>query len=254
MARARSDHLADRWSDLDLVAFVDDPDVYTESGEWLGEFGPVILIVSEIHSNGNPEWIGVYAGGAKLDVLFAPAGDSREVAALIAGPMYREVYSRGVRVLLDRADPGMVGCTLAADPPLVSIPTQEELHHLLHELWINALRVAKFTRRGDVWRASQGIVPALRERLLTLAEWHARAIHGPEHDIWYEGRHLAEWADPRFLAALPDLFPSWDAASLDHCLTTILDCARWLGLEIAEAYGFVQPPDQPEIDRLLSGS
>ena len=44
-SRARQDHSADEWSDLDLILFTDDIALYQEDGRWLDELGRVWIAV-----------------------------------------------------------------------------------------------------------------------------------------------------------------------------------------------------------------
>ncbi len=48
-----------------------------------------------------------------------------------------------------------------------------------------------------------------------MTRWHAQAAG---RDTWYGGRFMDEWADPRALAALPQVFPGFERESLQTSL------------------------------------
>ncbi len=68
-----------------------------------------------------------------------------------------------------------------------------ELVDALNRVWLSAGRIARFVKRGDLWRATVECDGELHEHLLTLLEWHARATRGPDRDNWHEGRFMKEW-------------------------------------------------------------
>src|SRR5512139_1879043 len=69
-SRARSDHPADEWSDLDLVVFAGDTASYLHDPAWLNAFGTVIAAISNSFGHNDREWIALYADGSKLDVAW----------------------------------------------------------------------------------------------------------------------------------------------------------------------------------------
>ena len=65
-SRARLDHPADEFSDLDLMLYVQQPGLYARQRAWLDDFGQV-LAASMGFAGSDPEWLVVYAGGIKAD-------------------------------------------------------------------------------------------------------------------------------------------------------------------------------------------
>ena len=66
-SRARTDHPADDWADLDIVIFAHNPHSYIYPGSWVGEFGTVIATFVEPTGDGRTlERRVLYEGG--LDV------------------------------------------------------------------------------------------------------------------------------------------------------------------------------------------
>ena len=153
-------------------------------------------------------------------------------------------------MLFDRADPAAPARPLPERAPAVpGPPTEQEYRQLISGFWLYATRVAKFTRRGDLWRAMYNLVNELNLRVLTLLEWQARATGS--RDTWYGGRFLADWADPHALAALPGLFAHYDAADLQRALREAVALFRQLAQHTAAHLGYDYPA---EMDLRVSAS
>ncbi len=60
-SRARSDHPADEWSDLDLVVFASNTTPYLRDSTWLNTFGNVMAAVSNSFGQHEREWITLFA-------------------------------------------------------------------------------------------------------------------------------------------------------------------------------------------------
>ena len=77
--------------------------------------------------------------------------------------------------------------------------------------------------------------------LRQMLEWHARAMNGPSHDTWMRGRFLEEWADPRAVKELPNIFAHYDRQDINHALLATMDLFRWLAVETAQWWGYLYP-------------
>ena len=99
-SRARSDHAADDWSDLDMVVFVSDPADFARNEAWLDYIGPVILKNLQFTGSGYPEWIVLYDGGLKVDLLLATANGL--LAEVLSKSPFDVVSRRGVRILVNK--------------------------------------------------------------------------------------------------------------------------------------------------------
>lgn len=239
-SRARIEPPPDRWSDLDLILFADHPQPYIDDAAWLGEFGTVLLRVLDImvgHEH-EPEWLVFYEEGHKLDFLFIPtrAEEAAQGAeALLAASGNTDIYARGARILIDRSDPPAEGRLVQGPRRVSELPSQDEFNKIVELIWHEALKAAKFIRRGDHrWRATNVINSRMNEHLLTLIEWHARTVYGADHDVWYGGRFLEQWADPSVAEAIPQTVASYEADGLWSALFATLNLAHRLTAEIAE--------------------
>ena len=100
-SRAREDHIADKWSDLDLILFVFDQEGWAENDAWLAYFGEVWLSQLRIAGSGMPEWFVIYKGGFKVDFLIAKAKNNLE-KALYDCP-FDVLVQRGLGILVNKS-------------------------------------------------------------------------------------------------------------------------------------------------------
>jgi aminoglycoside 6-adenylyltransferase len=236
-SRARRRHPADEWSDLDLLVLTGDTRPYADA-EWLAELGVVWLAYVEETHAGDPDVQAIFEGGIKGDFTFVTVADVEQgLDASLAELPYRGALSRGGRVLFNRNGPALP--IPARTVAVVEPPTEQEYRRLIDGFWLYALRVAKFTSRGDLWRAMLNLILRLDLRLLTLIEWHARS-RGVA-DTWYDGRFMAEWADPRVLERLPGAFAHYNAADLRRALLEAVALFRLLAQETAGQLGYEYP-------------
>jgi aminoglycoside 6-adenylyltransferase len=246
-SRARSVHPADEWSDLDLVIFATAATSYLRDSAWLNELGRVIAAASNSFGRHDREWIALYDDGRKLDVAFLSIDPKATptLQAMLDGFPYPGVLQRGVRVLVDKSGaPAELRLPPVPGPPL---PEQAEFTTLINQMWLDAVKTAKFIRRRDLWRAKQLCDGEMKRHLLMLLEWQA-ATQRDQRDIWYDGRFLHEWADPRAVADLPATFAAYATADLKRSLLATLDLFRRLAHEIAEQLNYSYPI---ETDRFI---
>jgi aminoglycoside 6-adenylyltransferase len=236
-SRARTDHPADQWSDLDLLLFTTTPDAYAADPAWLAQIGEVWVPLFNVTGRGDPEWLILFAGGLKADFVFTAASASLQ-QAVDASP-YDFVLRRGARVLFDKDGPP----TPLTLPELSSQinPMPDAFLAAVHGFLMEAGRAARFLRRGERWPAKMSCDGALKQRLLEMIVWHAQTRGDAGNDIWHGGRFLEEWADPRALEALPNTFAAYDTDDLWRALLATLDLFRWLARETAERWGYPYP-------------
>ncbi len=233
-SRARSEPPPDDWSDLDLIVFTTDMAKYAADRSWLDQFGAVTIAVLEHSPRGDAEWLIVYDNGCKFDVLLAPV----QVSGPIETAPYDIVLIYGARVLFDKSEPAH---QLNVDVQVATArPSAAEFSAALNRAWLTALRAAKFSARGDLWRAKHACDTQLKAQVLTMLEWHTLAAD-PQRRVWHDGRDIAQWADRRAVMALPGSFAAYDALDLQRALLATLDVYRWVASETAQRLGLVFP-------------
>jgi aminoglycoside 6-adenylyltransferase len=261
-SRARADHPADPWSDLDLGFTTTQPQRYLDSNDWLSEIANVWVWYPD--ATGVTRHVlfegGVDAGLApiphsavKLAVRFVPALRRLPLRALVPSGVRNgierqlseagEYVDRGARVLLDKD--GLFPRFLALLPAPERRRTQPSaagFQELVSKFWFEAVWTAKHVRRGELWHAKCASCDGrMKELVLKMLEWHALATHGPEYDTWQDGRFLEEWGDPRAITALRDAFARYDEEDVWRALIATMDLFRWLAVETAERFGYTYP-------------
>jgi aminoglycoside 6-adenylyltransferase len=264
-SRARTDHPADEWSDLDIMVITTRPQRYLTRHDWLKNIGDYWLTFLEPTPTG---------GGIERRVLFDGARDVdfavflydrfRQAARFL--PLLRRfpllfrllpkamaqriredlaaaanIFGRGARVLVDKEG-------LTAKLPLVLAeaqpyrpPTLDEFGNAVNDFWYHAVWTAKRLRRGELWWAKLCCDGPMGQLLLRMIEWQAHAMKGPDYDTWQLGRFLEEWADPRALAGLRDAFAHYDEDDIWRALLASMNLFRWLAIETAERLGYPYP-------------
>jgi len=245
-SQARSSMPADRWSDLDVFLVVDDPQPYAEDRDWVAEFGsPVITFLEQTAVGDQRERRVLYETGEDVDLPLIPlsALDQVEVAG--------ELLARGYRMLVDKIDLEQRLREVAAGVTASSPPTQRELTELASDFWYHALWTAKKLRRGEVFTAIECLDGYLKARLLTLLEWHARAVD-PSVDTWHGGRFLERWADPGALSALEKAFAHYDVRDVARALWETIDLWQGLEEETASRLGLAIGLDHADLRRRVA--
>ena len=239
-SRARIDHPADEWADLDVLVVARDPAPYLTAEEWIRCAGTPWLTFVEATGDGRSQERRVlYEGGLDVDFAFVPVTLLESLLAAEVPPDVADMISRGVRVLLDRD--GLVDRLRSRTPaaPAPPMPTQEQYLEVVSDFWYHAVWCAKHLRRGELWWAKEGCDSHMKRLLRTMLEWHARATG--RGDTWFRGRFLEEWADPRALREMPEGFAHYETSDVRRALFATMDLFRWLAAETAQRSGYVYP-------------
>ncbi len=245
-SQARTDTPADRWSDLDAVLFVDDPSRLVDDEHWVGEFGTPVLTFLEPTAIGERiERRVLYEHGEDVDFPLVAAAKWRDLlptATIVLGRGYRVLYDElGIEDALQELEP----------PPPPSVPDAAAFRQLASDFWYHALWTAKKLRRGEVYTAIGCLDGYLKDRLVTLLEWHARAVD-PTVDTWHDGRYLERWADPGALAALERAYAHYDLRDVARALWETIDLFQGLEEETSRRLGLAAELDHADLRRRVT--
>jgi aminoglycoside 6-adenylyltransferase len=247
-SQARTETPADRFSDLDVILLVDDPEPYAEDAGWVAEFGTPVLTFLEPTAMGDQrERRVLYETGEDVDFPLIPVA---RVEFMEQSSNATQLLARGYRVLYDEiglAERLARAATLAPSP---STPTQSDFDQLAADFWYHALWTAKKLRRGEVFTALGCLDGYLKARLVTLLEWHARALD-PSVDTWHGGRFLERWADPGALAALETAFARYELRDVARALWATIDLWQGLEEETARRLGLEVTLDHVDLRRRI---
>ncbi len=245
-SRARKDHPADAWSDLDLILFVTEPQQFVDDSIWLEALGPVWLRVLNFTGAGDPEWMVLFAGGYKADFILTEITDRLDDK--LTGSFYAKAARRGMRILIDKTGTRALATTPLARNQTWARPTQDEFAALMQQFLLALFRAGSMLKRGELWRARTITDGPLRQQLLRMLEWHARAKKGSAYDTWYEGRFLEDWLDRQLLAQLPEIFAPYNRSATGQVIFALMRLMDNLGQETAASWGYPYPiPNQIQI-------
>jgi aminoglycoside 6-adenylyltransferase len=247
-SQARRDAPADRWSDLDVALFVDEPRVLAEDATWVEEFGtPVLTFLEPTAFGGRVERRVLYESGEDVDFALLEASAWREFASL---PEARVTAERGYRVLYDELGlEAELQTSPSADVP--APPDASAFTELASDFWYHALWAAKKLRRGEVFTALGCLDRLLLSNTVTLLGWHATAVD-PSVDTWHGTRFLERWADPGALVALESAFPDYSVRDVARALWETIDLWQMLEEETARRLGLAVELDHADLRRRVA--
>lgn len=241
-SRARSDHPADAWSDLDLLLLCRDAEPIWASTDWLDEIGNAwITFLEPTPDHQGFERRVLFEGGVDVDFVPTHAAGFVQMAKSGFPPDLADMIHRGIRILVDKD-----GIAELVDPERVTAPpytppTESEFLNLVNDFWYHTVWTAKHLRRGELWWAKSCCDCYLKDRLRQLLAWHARATQGHTTETWLRGRFLEEWADPRATLALTQAFAHYNEDDVWRALRATMMLFSWLARETAEHSGYRYP-------------
>ena len=126
-----------------------------------------------------------------------------------------------------------------------------ELTEAASDFWYHAVLVAKRLRRGEAFAALDCLDGHMKEVLVTLMAWHARAVD-PTVEIKSVDRLVERWADPGALAALERAYAHYDLRDVARALWETIDLFQGLEEETARRLGLEVELDHADLRRRVS--
>ena len=234
-SHARRDHPADDLSDLDLIVFSSEPQQYLEDDRWLHTFGNLWVAILEQTGSNVPEWLAIYEGGEKIDIVFFHTDALRHNAPEQIN--WRNVSQRGVYVLVDKDDLTTNELPQVFGAPEPEPPTVEQFTATVDHFWYEVAVVAKSIKRRELWTSYERDLN-IKRHLRRLIEWQAQA-HG--RDTWHDGRFMMEWADTQVYTRLRDIFFQFDSAENWQALLETMSLFREVAQQVAANHNFDYP-------------
>jgi len=269
-SRARSDHPADPWSDLDVIVMARRPKRYFRGSDWIAEIETPWLAIREPTVVGGQQIFHItFEGGTKVDLVVVSSVSfslaARVLEALGRHPFLLKILpksaidplttlsdllSRGFRFVLDpdRIADRLEAGVLAVPPP--APPSEEEFIDLVKRFLNEQVSFALKIRRGELFVAKTSGESRLMDLLLEMIEWHTRATSDRWSPLFERGRFLEEWAAPLVLERLPQIFPRYDAGQIWEARLEALELFRCLAEETGASLGYAYPR---QLEKTLTG-
>jgi hypothetical protein len=153
------------------------------------------------------------------------------------------ITRRGTKVLLDKNGlANRIAVSVAQVSPRV--PTQEVYLNNVHSFFGLILWESKQLVRHELWMALETVDQQVKQCLLMMIEWHSIVTNPELSDTWYGGRRMHEWADPKWVTALSQTWPTYDVEGGWDALLATLELFSNVAKETAQSLGLRYPVDE----------
>lgn len=236
-SRARKDHPADQWSDLDICIYCIDPEKELRDETWLSEFGKVIASGISKTVAGDVERLTLFDGGYQVDTVYFDIADLQKLLAAdkITGALARGIYSiidkDNLLIHLDQKE-----FNLAIKNTL----NEERFLYLTNQFWFISTYIVKQALRGNLWTA-KNFENELKNSLLIMIEWHEKMTHGDNYDTWYGGKFINEWASAETLASIKEIYTGYSTEEIIKAVKASIKLFEKISLEVSNYYKFEYP-------------
>jgi len=265
-SRARSDHPADAWSDLDVIVMARRPKLYLSNSDWCAEIETPWLAVREPTVVGGQQIFHItFEEGAKVDLVVV-SSVAFSLAARVVDTLRRhpslltflpkvardrlttlsDLLNRGFRFVLDKNRIAGRFESGGLPVPLPGPPSEEEFLHLVECFLNEQVSFALKIRRGELFVAKTLGEARLMDLLLQVIEWHTRVTSDRWSPVFERGRFLEEWAPPIVIEWLSKAFPQYDPAEIWQARIEALDLFRSLAQETGAVLGYSYPTQLEE--------
>ena len=252
-SRARLDHPADDWADLDLVIVTTDPEFYLSTVGWVNDLAkPLLTFTEAAATGGGKERRVLFEGMLDVDFAIMPAERNEK---LLRGTENKQdmvqianVVARGMRILIDKD--GMLTALQSLvdtmERPAPKKPTPNEFLEVISDFLYHTVFAAKHLRRGELWWTVIDLDCRLQSLMKTMIEWHALTIHDGQYDTWFRGRFLEEWAEPKVTSELRNAFAHYDKEDIKRSLLSSLNLFQRISKETANNLNYAYPTQTGE--------
>jgi aminoglycoside 6-adenylyltransferase len=250
-------------SDLDLMVITSSPRRLSSS-TWLTSIGPPAVLSWTYPSPVGGQSVGqvIYEGPLVVDLAFVSSFQSILLGIAVSGlsrwPGLRRrlpvstatqldawlaIAARGTKVLLDRA--GIARrMTASTDHGGPNLPANDVYLNTVFGALGLILWESKQLVRGELWMALETVDHQVKQRLLTMIEWHSLALSPQLDDTWYGGRHIEDWADQRWLPSIRQAWSRFDESEAWDALFATLDLFAEIAARTARVLGYTYPVEE----------
>jgi aminoglycoside 6-adenylyltransferase len=216
-SRASGRHM-DRFSDLDPILYVRDPQAIARDRAWTARFARVLVSWGEDLPNGKPPryFRGVvYEDGSKADFTISPVSALEEV---VASGRLSDALDVGYKVLVDKDGLATRLPPASFRAHIPSPPSQEDFAREVNDFWWNSTYVAKALWRDELFFAKHCLDQVLKlQGLRRMLEWFAETERGWNLNPGTLGRHLKRnlppdlWSEVEASFAGGGIEENWEA-------------------------------------------
>jgi len=249
-SRARTDHPADDWADLDLLIVTQEPQYYVNTTEWIAKMGkPVLTFIEATASGEQKERRVLYEGMLDVDYSIFPASKIEELLNTQLQTfeenalMLANAFGRGIRVIVDKDRLAEKFRTIISGKGQLKLQpaTYEEFIQVVNDFLYHCVWTTKHLMRGELWWALGCLNCYLPSLQLHMTEWQAHATHSENYDTWFKGRFLENWASPEVIMGLRTSFAHYDENDSIKALEASMNLFRQTSMMTAKLLSFQYP-------------
>lgn len=241
----------DRFSDHDIVLFLEPGSRLAERAGWLDTFGRPLIVfheTTEHRGESVPTRLVQYRGGHRIDFALSKMEILRRIAEQGVLPDW---LAAGYRVLLDRD-----GVAERLPPPSTVAyvprpPSEAEYRSVVDEFWWESIYVAKYVGRGELLPARYSLEAVLRYRcLIPMLEWYVQIDRAWEQNVGVRGSGLRWLLAPEQREVLDATYAGDALQSHGRALDAMIDLFTLAARGVARDLGFMYPTS---VDREVRG-
>ena len=233
----------DEFSDYDVILAVTDCRQYSESDDWLADFGKVLTVYRDpIRTEfGLEKFCRVthYEDGTKIDYTVYPVDLLKRIAEEPELPTHLDV---GYAVLVDKDK-----LTEQLKPPTYKayipvIPTEKEYQTLVEEFFSETIYVAKHICRDDLMPLKYCLdFMAKQKHLRRMLEWRVELNHNWSLKPGAYGKNLKKYVAPAIWSELESTYVGAGKDENWEALFKTISVFREVAIEIADYLSYSYP-------------
>lgn len=241
-SRARDIQPADKWSDLDLIVFVEKPDVFVHNQDWLSSIGEVLIAFNEMNVFGSGIEIRIlFDGGLDVDFLFFPSGD---MVQILSRNDVSSWVRAGSKILVDKdarlAD--LLRISSYQTPSGELSGRYGDFKNLVGDFFFHVVWTTKKLLRGEILTAKNCCDIYMKDLLLRMIVWNTRARDKNIDLTFYRnGRYFEKWADISIVRDFQSIYAHYDEEDIKNALKATFGLFSRMAKETGELLGYEYP-------------
>lgn len=222
--------------DLDIILVVDEPMHFILKDDWLKKIGSFNISFTEDSFSGGKARRILFDNALDVDFIFIckKSFDLEDVDITM-------MLERGYHILVDKIGIESIISKSNTSKKKRDILTELEFINIVNDFWYHAVWTVKKLKRGELWVAKNCVDYYMKQKLLSIIEYHAQVINGIEYDKWYSGRFIEEWADKKIIEELSSCFSHYNKEDIKVALLSTMNLFRLLAVKIAEKHHLSYP-------------
>ena len=240
---ARTENIADRYSDIDIIFVTNKPDDFIYSDYWLDTLGSFHISFVEPTLFSGLERRILFDSGHDIDVIVL----TEEQSTHLRNGENGEIFERGYIVIKDTIgitqDIGKN--TIHSEKKGYILLSEDEYINMINDFWFHVVWTIKKIQRGEVFIAKFCLDNYLMKILLTMIE-NYETIN--DKDVWYNGRFIESWAEEWILEGLEK---TYTRDSITSALISIMEIFSNLATTVAKLKSFIYPKETEHNARML---